>query len=171
MTKRFIALSAMLIIGAGTFLLVPTKFKPDFAVGKAETFCRVCESVLMERLTSPASYNRVSCSEPKISPATEEQYLGWNWPGKKEADFLAAANDNAVKKSQELVRRLFDQGRDGFVISILKYDAANAFGTSLREPAVCEAIIYDLFDYSDTSTTSIRINGDTSLEWILRGVQ
>lgn len=117
-------------------------------------FLNACEEVLKERLGAPSTYALIGwrlSSEP-VDPDDYLSRIGSDrieYPASYERDLREITEGIVVP-----TRHIID----------INYDAANAFGVSIRDWAVC-----DLVSGSAEPPTggSVRIDGITHLDWLL----
>jgi hypothetical protein len=106
----------------------------------------VCESVLKDRLKSPSSYKRVETVQSR-APMRRVDFMEQN-PDATELDF-----------------KLFDEKPYTVWKVIIKYDADNSFGASIRDVAVCEYVE----DYSfNPSELYVKVNGYTKNDFFIK---
>lgn len=130
-----------------------------------------CEEVLLDRLRSPATYNRVNATDVERTVALQNDYLYAN-------DKRRALNQIEKNRRDAELKRLHDQKVDRFQATphdklslYIDYDAANAFGTPLRGTARCEAFVLKGRALRDVSMLDPRVDGYTSFEWALDQIE
>jgi hypothetical protein len=173
MKRTLFALAGAVGIVIALAVITPQTLRPTVIASDAELFCRACEAVLSKRLRSPSTYDRLECPPPVIRPATLDEFLGWNWPGKEE-DYLRLSSKNPdIKRNHEFIRDMFVEGEDGFARTTLTYEASNAFGTPIRGTAVCENVLHGSLELQSggSADLGIRINGETALGWSMRALE
>ena len=170
MSTRTLAISAFALIALviGAAFLLPETQKPSFIASKSENFCRSCASVLSDRLKAPATFQRVDCPDFDVKPATLEEYMGWNWPENYARDIRKAQLNRRHWDLQDTMKKSYSEGRHLIISTTMTYDAANSFGTPIRETAICELVTIDEAKVVDTAGLSLRVNGETKLEWSVR---
>lgn len=81
-------------------------------------------------------------------------------------DELAKADPEA-KKIIDAKRNAFRAGDFDFVYALIKYDAANGYGTPIRSISEC-AVVVRKGDDPSTSPRAVMVDGYTSFDWSLK---
>ena len=125
------------------------------------TFLASCEEVIKERLKSPSSYRRIN--EPEISTSKsaisddEFEELVMRLP----AELQQATREERLRGEAWVEQFNF--------VTMIEYDAANAYGTPLRRTSICRSGT----SYSgtpgrfDVSSNSVEVDGRTSTGWFV----
>ena len=109
------------------------------------TFAASCEEAAKLRLRSPSTYRRVSSNELTPENITAEQFLSSHSNSQHARDALAQKNAAPVR-----------------LRAFISYDAANAYGTPVRDTVECT---YDAAGLADIpGPYTVRLNGSTALE-------
>lgn len=115
-----------------------------------------CEEAIKLRLKAPSSYARFSFTESQQPIRTRDaiEYRLKYEMGIEEPSRSAYLADFAGGKLDPVAFKM-----------VIEYDAQNSFGALLRASAVC-----DFFDLNGkeaaASPMTVRIDGDTHLEWV-----
>lgn len=125
-------LSAAILAGGALWYFNPTGER---------AFILACEETLKDRLTSPATYKRVSSSPQSRSPATLNEYLGVEFDDKRRWQLAANASDAALRDSYAYKSSGFRMGDYDRLEYRLEYDTENAYGTPIRGYASCSQIV------------------------------
>jgi hypothetical protein len=110
----------------------------------------VCEQALQQRLRSPTGYKRINVShyETPLNRQQFEQKLAGEPPANRTMALWGF--DNGTTKPTHI--QVF-----------LTYDAPNAYGTPVREAAMCE---YTKLTEVIPRPDNVLINGKTNFQWI-----
>ncbi len=127
---------------------------PDFLQSDLELFCQSCEEVLIDRLKSPSSYNRLECTglyqDKEIS---EEVYLNYEYRNKS-------------GQPTETDRLIFGYSKWTLSQAYLNYEAANSYGAQIRGTEICETMHTENKSIIDAiKILGPRVGGYTFIEW------
>lgn len=147
---------------------------PD-PMSPAQALLPVCERVLAERLVAPATYQRVSVAD--VSKPIDTAGMVEVLERRLEAlDIKASAGELVASERLEraegmlaLIALRFPERAAGpptLFVLLIDYDSQNAMGVPLRGAAHCEYQALD-GDVERGSHNNVRVNGQTSLDWIL----
>ena len=156
MIRVISALVFVAVLSAGAFILwAPDSVRPPFLQSEFERFCRACEETLADRLRSPSSYVRLDCSGPYTETATRASYLDYD-QGVEWGD-LSSWRTNEIENGQVEITTAY-----------LEYEAANAFGTSIRGIAECQVDHRDNQGLVDAiRITGPNVNGYDRIGWTI----
>ena len=150
-------------------------------------FLSVCEEILKERLKAPSTYELVEVTSFRISDATLDQKMAWNYREKEKEGYyeyegvdLDSPNlfPNASSSMRSLAISLlesqrkeveeFQNGSFKYAELSFAYDAANAFNTPLRDASICTfAFSADdgLKEALEEDDGMVFLDGETRLSW------
>jgi hypothetical protein len=151
-------------------------------------FLSVCEDILKERLNAPSTYELIEVKNFRISDATLDQWMAWNYRKEEKKSYYENegidldspnlfANIKPAMRSLavsllENMREEVDEYNDGsfmYAEMSFSYDAANAFNTPLRDTSVCTfAFSADdgLIAALEKDDGMVFLDGETRLSWV-----
>jgi hypothetical protein len=142
-------LLAMISVGVGAYFWIERPF--------ADRFLEACESVLKDRLFSPASYSRVKLSRQTIA-LTADEWVSFETLLSIKPDELEISQAKRGKK-QPAMHKLF-----------LTYDAANPAGVLQRLSSNCD-YISRAGDLSNVSESSVVVDSLNRNGWLAQRIQ
>ena len=165
MFKLVIALSVSVVLGllaTWQFFLRPT----DQSV-----LVQACEETIQKRLRSPSTYKRVQATDIQRDPATLEDYLYADDPARKTKELNADRADPKRAELSKTRRSIFESRPNDRVSLFIEYDAANAFGTPVREVVDCVIFLPSGESIAESKWLDPRVNGFTTSEWLIEGLR
>lgn len=177
MAKRVMAI--ILAVSAGLVGCIPKS--------EQETFLAVCENILKDRLRSPSSYELVDVKSFRVSEATLDQWMWWNYRSETKeiyyqnewteldspslfSDLSPVQRSLAVFLLREERRRVdeYNVGNSMYAELTFSYDVANTFNTVLRATSTCTfAFLSDdgLKEALKQNEGAVFLDGETRLDW------
>jgi hypothetical protein len=135
-------------------------------------FIAACIETIKERLRSPSSFHMGAVRHFSTVKPTMDDYFGWTSPEERKKHLAKAANDPDWKKLHNAQMTTFNEGNPKMLQAFIEYEAANTYGTMLKDLDICTYIYFDEGDpLAMIGASGPRINGDTTLEWSIKGVQ
>lgn len=159
------ALFLLLALAAGGGVLLWPKLFPT----PLDRFATACEGTLKERLRSPKTYSRVLVEHFPLAEQTLDQFLSLDSEEERQRYMRLVRTNSSVQKSHDLMVDYFDKVHPKRLRALITYDAANAYGTPIRGFAECTTSIQTDLDFSAETFGGVSVNGQTSIEWALRG--
>lgn len=160
------AIVAALVIAAAAAFAVYQN--PELVMGAEEKFetrfLAACEDTLKKRLRSPSSYLLLDANHYTSRDVSFDEYMGWDLaPEQKRRREAFAAKDDSAKETLDLQRGIYDRSDKTLSSVLIRYEAANGFGASIANTAVCKTDRKG--EFRDLDATWVRVNGSTNLEW------
>ncbi|WP_156939494.1 MULTISPECIES: hypothetical protein [unclassified Mesorhizobium] len=128
---------------------------------------RVCEQVLVDRLRAPSTYKRIGIDHYS-DPVPLEEFQ------KIKEDEIANSSD---ANWQDFQRRMLKIGIDGITSGsqrapimfkkYIRYDAANAYGTPIRDLSEC-TLLSEKGSESEATLFNVRVDGTTRQEYLIK---
>ncbi len=114
-----------------------------------------CEGVLRQRLLAPSQYARVDYRMSSTPISIDDYIRRLAWVGAQPGDA-----DRAIAQYGEPT--LFEV--------VIQFDAPNAFGTPIRQRALCDAVDTSS-TFSSSSDTFLRVDEKTHIQWLVSQVR
>lgn len=130
-----------------------------------EMFVRECEAVLSDRLTAPATYDRIDASSQLRGSTSFEQFMDIDSPEKMKIAMMGQAVSAEGREAFEAKKKLYSTGDYETVTIILTYDSANAYGTPVRGRALCSQIVDKGKPVATGILSGTRIDGFDRIGW------
>ena len=131
-----------------------------------EKFLSECEEIIQDRLRSPATYARIEVSPERRERATFEQFMGIDTPEKIKMNMANQAADARVREIFEERKKLYSWSGFEHVYVMLTYDAANAYGTPIRDTSICGQIVETGAPLKTDGFTNTEVDGFDKLGWL-----